>query len=212
MYLQEVLHLSPLAAGLVIASQGVIGLATGLLGARPARRLGIERVLVVTGLAATVGFAVLTQLPLGGGCRTPLAAVMLVGFGTAGMAFGSRVTASAGMAGGDQGLVGGVINTSRRLGAALGAALLPTVADAVDRSSHTSLAVGDRAAILAGGAGDRARHAGGTERPAKVTPRSGARLTPHRPSGLCVLSSPAQRRRSGCSTAQRRPPVRHGER
>lgn len=149
-YLQQVLHLSPLAAGLVIAPQGIIGLATGLLGARLARRLGIQRVLVVTGLAATVGFAVLTRLPVGGGYHAPLAAVMLVGFGTAGMAFGSMVTASTGMADGDQGLVGGVINTSRQLGAALGAALLPTVAEAVDRSGHTSLAVGDRAAMLAG--------------------------------------------------------------
>jgi MFS family permease len=51
----------------------------------------------ITGLgAATAGFAVLTQLPAGGGYRPLLTAVMLVGFGTAGTAFGSMVTASAG--------------------------------------------------------------------------------------------------------------------
>jgi MFS family permease len=93
---------------------------------------------------------VLTQLPAGGGYHPLLAAVMLVGFGTAGMAFGSMVTASAGIADSDQGLVGGVINTSRQLGAALGAALLPAVADAVDRTGHSFLAAGDRAAMLAG--------------------------------------------------------------
>ncbi|MFD5794877.1 hypothetical protein ACFWIO_15265 [Streptomyces diastatochromogenes] len=43
-----------------------------------------------------------------------------------------------------------MINTSRQLGAAMGAALLPAVADAVDRTRHTSMAVGDRAATLAG--------------------------------------------------------------
>jgi MFS family permease len=150
LYLQQVLHMSPLAAGLAVAPQGIIGLATGLLGARLAGRLGIQRVLIVTGLAATAGFLVLTQLPTGGGYHPLLAAVMLVGFGTAGMAFGSMVTASAGIADSDQGLVGGVINTSRQLGAALGAALLPAVADAVDRTGHSSLAAGDRAAMLAG--------------------------------------------------------------
>jgi hypothetical protein len=44
----------------------------------------------------------------------------------------------------------GVINTSRQLGAALGAALLPAVADAVNRTGHSSLAAGDRSAMLAG--------------------------------------------------------------
>jgi EmrB/QacA subfamily drug resistance transporter len=151
LYLQQVLHLSPLAAGLAIAPQGIIGLATGLLGARLARRLGIRRVLVLTSIAATAGFAVLTQLPVSGGYSPLLAAVMLVGFGTAGTAFGSMVTASAGIADSDQGVVGGVINTSRQLGAAVGVALLPAIADAVDRAGHTSAAAGDRAAMLAGG-------------------------------------------------------------
>ncbi|MGW2957728.1 MFS transporter [Streptomyces sp. NPDC001220] len=151
-YLQEVLHMSPLVAGLVVAPQGIVGLATGLLGARLARRVGIQRVLVLTALAATAGFLILTQLPMGGGYRAPLAAVVLVGFGTAGTAFGSMVTASAGVADRDQGLVGGVVNMSRQLGAALGAALLPAIADAVDRTGHSSMAVGDRAAMLAGAA------------------------------------------------------------
>lgn len=150
LYLQQVLHFSPLAAGLAIAPQGIVGLATGLLGGRLAGHLGIHRVLVVTGIAATAGFLVLTQLPVGGGYDPLLAAVMLVGFGTAGIAFASMVTASAGVADRDQGLVGGVINTSRQLGAALGAALLPAVADAVDRTGHSSMAAGDRAAMLTG--------------------------------------------------------------
>jgi len=150
LYLQQVLHFSPLAAGLAIAPQGIVGLATGLLGGRLAGHLGIHRVLVVAGIAATAGFLVLTQLPAGGGYDPLLAAVMLVGFGTAGIAFASMVTASAGVADRDQGLVGGVINTSRQLGAALGAALLPAVADAVDRTGHSSMAAGDRAAMLTG--------------------------------------------------------------
>jgi EmrB/QacA subfamily drug resistance transporter len=147
LYLQQVLHLSPLATGLAIAPQGVVGFAAGVFGARLARRVGIRRVLILTSAVATVGFLALTRLPAGGGYSPLLAAVMLVGFGTAGTAFGTMVTASAGVADGDQGLVGGMINTSRQVGAAIGAALLPAVAEAVSHGSHAA-AGGDRAAML----------------------------------------------------------------
>lgn len=54
----------------------------------------------------------LTRIPAVG--YSPLlTVVILVGFGTAGTAFGSLVIASRGMADGDQGLVGGVINITR---------------------------------------------------------------------------------------------------
>jgi MFS family permease len=167
LYFQQVLHDSPLMTGLAIAPQGIIGFAAGLFGARLANRVGVRRVLVLTSAVATLGFLVLTRLPatsavatLGflvltrlpasGGYSPLLAAVMLVGFGTAGTAFGTMVTASHGVADDDQGLVGGVINTSRQIGAAIGAALLPAVAVAVDRGGHTAAASGDRAAMLAG--------------------------------------------------------------
>ena len=149
LYFQQVLHDSPLATGLAIAPQGIIGFTAGVFGARLANRVGVRRVLVLTSAVATLGFLVLTRLPASGGYSPLLAAVMLVGFGTAGTAFGTMVTASHGVANDDQGLVGGVINTSRQIGAAIGAALLPAVAGAVDRGGHT-VAAGDRAAMLTG--------------------------------------------------------------
>jgi EmrB/QacA subfamily drug resistance transporter len=148
LYLQQVLHESPLATGLIIAPQGVIGFTAGAFGARLARRVGVGRVLILTSAMATAGFLVLTQLPASGGYSPLLAAVMLVGFGTAGTAFGTMVTATSGVANGDQGLVGGVINTSRQVGAAIGAALLPAVVEAVSHGNPAA-ADGDRAAMLA---------------------------------------------------------------
>jgi hypothetical protein len=76
--------------------------------------------------------------------------VTLIGLGTAGTAFGSVVLASRGMADSDQGLVGGMINTSRQIGAAVGAALLPAVAVAVSGGSNPGVS-GDRAAMLTAG-------------------------------------------------------------
>ena len=150
LYFQQVLHDSALATGLAIAPQGVIGFTAGVFGARLASRVGIRRVLVLTSAVATLGFLVLTRLPASGGYSPLLAAVMLVGFGTAGTAFGTMVTASHGVADQDQGLVGGVINTSRQVGAAIGAALLPAVAEAVNHGGRAAGTGGDRAAMLAG--------------------------------------------------------------
>ena len=128
LYLQQVLHESPLFTGLAIAPQGVVGFTMGMLGPRLAGRIGISRMLVLTGAATAAGFLVLTRLPAAG-YSPVLLVVMLIGFGTAGTAFGSVVLASRGMADADQGLVGSMINTSRQIGAAVGAALLPAVAE-----------------------------------------------------------------------------------
>jgi MFS family permease len=149
LYFQQVLRDSPLLTGLAIAPQGVIGFTAGAFGARLAARIGIRRVLVLTGVAAAAGFALLTLLPTAGHYSPVLAAVMLVGFGTAGTAFGTMVIATAGVAGAEQGVVGGVINTSRQVGAALGAAALPAIAAAVGHDSVTATAPGTRAAMLA---------------------------------------------------------------
>jgi predicted MFS family arabinose efflux permease len=142
LYLQQVLHFSPLATGLVIAPQGVAGFAAGMYAPRLAARIGVRRLLAATGAVAAVGFGALNWLP-SAGYSPLLLVVMLVGFGTAGTSFGSLVIASRGMADRDQGLVGGVINTSRQLGAAIGAALLPAVAESVRGGVS-----GDRVAML----------------------------------------------------------------
>jgi EmrB/QacA subfamily drug resistance transporter len=142
LYLQQVLHESPLFTGLAIAPQGVVGFTMGMLGPRLAGRIGITRLLILTGAATAVGFGILTRLPAAG-YSPVLLVVMLIGFGTAGTAFGSVVLASRGMADADQGLVGGMINTSRQIGAAVGAALLPAVAETLRGGVS-----GDRAAMF----------------------------------------------------------------
>ena len=152
LYFQQVLGDTPLLTGLAIAPQGIIGFTAGAFGARLAGRIGIHRVLVLTSATAATGFLMLTQLPSTGRYSPLLAAVMLVGFGTAGTAFGTMVIASGGVADHDQGLIGGVINTSRQVGAAVGAALMPAVALAVNHAGPQAGANGDRAAMLTGAA------------------------------------------------------------
>jgi EmrB/QacA subfamily drug resistance transporter len=148
LYFQQVLRDSPLATGLAIAPQGIIGFTAGAFGARLASRIGIRRVLILTGALGTAGFLVLTQLPTGGHYSPILTAVMLVGFGTAGTAFGTMVLATTGVPGAEQGVVGGVINTSRQIGAGIGAALLPAIATAVGHGGSRPTAHGTSVAML----------------------------------------------------------------
>jgi EmrB/QacA subfamily drug resistance transporter len=148
LYLQQVLHESPLLTGLIIAPQGVVGFAAGVIGPRLAGKIGVRRLLVLTAACAAAGFGVLTQLPAAG-YSPVLFVVTLIGFGTAGTALGSTVLASRGMADADQGLVGGMINTSRQIGAAVGAALLPAVAVSVSGGMQGGGVSGDRAAMFA---------------------------------------------------------------
>src|ERR1700760_3039607 len=88
LYLQQVLHESPLFTGLIIAPQGVVGFAAGVIGPRVGGKIGVRRLLVLTAAAAAAGFLVLTQLPAVG-YSPVLFVVTLIGFGTAGTALRS---------------------------------------------------------------------------------------------------------------------------
>ncbi len=148
LYLQQTLHDSPLAAGLVIAPQGVAGFAVGIFGSRLIRRVGMRAFLITFGASAGLGFLALMAIPSSGHYGAALLAVMLVGCGNVGVLFGSTVMATAGMADADQGLVGGVINTTRQVGAALGVAILVAIAEGAHAASGISKLRGDRLAML----------------------------------------------------------------
>jgi EmrB/QacA subfamily drug resistance transporter len=149
LYLQDSLHYSPAVTGLAMAPQGVVGLLAGLTGAHLAARLGIRRLLMLTTAMATVGFLILSQLPTTSDYPIVLLAVTLIGFGTAGTMFATTVGASTGVIDTEQGVAGGLVNTSRQVGAAIGAAVLLAVAEGVQKASGATTISGDRIAMLA---------------------------------------------------------------
>jgi EmrB/QacA subfamily drug resistance transporter len=147
-YLQQTLHDSPLVAGLVIAPQGVVGFFTGMFGARLVRRIGMRPLLVVSTAAAGIGFFVLSHLPTSGHYSALFAVIVLIGFGTVGTVFGTTVMAASGMAQADQGLVGGVVNTTRQVGAAIGVAVLVAIAEGAHARAGIANVGGDRTALM----------------------------------------------------------------
>jgi EmrB/QacA subfamily drug resistance transporter len=150
LYLQDALHYSPALTGLAMAPQGLVGLLAGLWGARLAARLGIRRLLMLTTTTATLGFLILSRLPTTSDYPVVLLAVAAIGFGTAGTMFASTVGASNGVIDTEQGLAGGLVNTSRQIGAAIGAAGLLAVTEGGQKVSGVTTSIsGDRHAMLA---------------------------------------------------------------
>jgi predicted MFS family arabinose efflux permease len=149
LYLQDALHYPPALTGLAMAPQGLVGLLAGLCGAGLAARLGLRRLLMLTTTMATLGFLILSRLSTTGDYPVVLLAIALIGFGTAGSMFASTVGASTGVMQTEQGLAGGLVNTSRQIGAAIGAAVLLAVAEGGRRVSGLTSISGDRHAMLA---------------------------------------------------------------
>jgi EmrB/QacA subfamily drug resistance transporter len=149
LYFQLGLHYSPLLTGLAMAPQGLVSLLTGLRGAPLAARLGLRRLLTLTTATATLGFLILSQNSAPGAYPIILVAVSLIGFGTAGTMFAGTVGASAGVGNAEQGLAGGLVNMSRQIGAAIGAAVLLAVAEGgTHRVGLATSIPGDREAMF----------------------------------------------------------------
>jgi MFS family permease len=127
LYLQLVLHYSPLVTGLAMAPQGIAGFLGATQGARIVRRVGLKVFLVVSGVSAAGGLLLLGLVLGSQSYSLLLVGFVLAGYGTATGAFGATVAATQGVAAGEQGLAGGLINMSRQVGAAVGVAVAAAV-------------------------------------------------------------------------------------
>jgi predicted MFS family arabinose efflux permease len=145
LYLQLVLHYSPLLTGVAMAPQGIIGVVGASRGARIIRRVGLRAFLVLAGASASAG---LLRLALTLATRSyPLvvAALILTGYGTT-AAFAATVAATQGITNAEQGLAGGLVNMSRQVGAAIGVALAAAV---IGTGTTSGGAIGsDRSALI----------------------------------------------------------------
>jgi predicted MFS family arabinose efflux permease len=134
-YMQRVLGYGPAAAGLgMLPAAIVIGALSIGLSARLIARFGL-RTMLIAGLAPIVaGFALLTRLPAAGSYPLHLLPTMLL-IGGFGLAFPAIITLAMSAASPeDAGVASGLVNTTQQVGAALGVAVLSTLA--ASRTSH----------------------------------------------------------------------------
>jgi len=146
LYLQLVLHFSPLVTGLALAPQGIAGFVGASRGPRIVRRVGLKTFLVLSGVSAGVGLALLGLVLVSRSYPLLVLGLLLTGYGTASSAFGSTVAATRGVADDEQGLAGGLVNMSRQVGAAVGVAVAAAVIGA-GATSGGAIAP-DRSAVL----------------------------------------------------------------
>ncbi|WP_284574088.1 MFS transporter [Streptomyces sp. 2P-4] len=150
---QEVLGFGPLAAGLAQLPLAAATMLGSWLAPRSARRLGPHRTLAAALLAQAAGFAWLALLSspaTGPAALTGPTALIGLGLGAAFV----QLTGAAvgGVPPADSGVAGGLVNTTRQLGGAVGLALTGTLAAAVTggdpAAGPAALADGHRAAFL----------------------------------------------------------------
>jgi EmrB/QacA subfamily drug resistance transporter len=138
LYMQRVLGYGPAASGLgLLPVAAVIGMVSLGLSARIAARVG-QRAMLLAGLVLiAAALALLTRVPAHGDYPAHLLGPLLM-FG-AGGGLTLPALASLGMSGAtpdDAGLASGLFNTTQQVGAALGVAVLSTLAAGKTRSLH----------------------------------------------------------------------------
>jgi len=156
LYLQLVLHYSPLLTGLAMAPQGVVGFVAASRGPATVRRLGPRRLLVLASSSAALGLSLLALFAGMHSYPLVLIGLLFAGYGTATAMFGSTVAATNGVRNHEQGLASGLVNMSRQVGAAAGVAMAAaiigssTAAGAAVGRDSVALGAASLAAVLGG--------------------------------------------------------------
>jgi len=129
LYMQQVLHYSPLTTGLAWLAMALTALVSSMAASVVVTRVGARIPLAAGLVVAAAGLFLLARIPADGRYAADLfpgLVVMGLGLGTAFVA--SSIGALEGVANRDSGLASGLSNTTQQVGGALGVAVLSTLA------------------------------------------------------------------------------------
>ncbi|HEX4734105.1 MAG TPA: MFS transporter [Thermoleophilaceae bacterium] len=129
LYMQQVLHYSPIHAGLSYLPLALTIVVAAGLGGQFVTRLGFKPVLAAGMALVALGLFWFSQVSVGGGFLSDILGPSLLA--AMGLGFGfvtSTIAAVSGVPNHEQGLASGLINTSQQFGGALGLAVLSTIA------------------------------------------------------------------------------------
>jgi EmrB/QacA subfamily drug resistance transporter len=139
-YLQDVLSTSVFITGLMFLPMGLaMFVMASYFSSKLMDRFGIKPIIVTGLILASVGFLLLTYVPVHGSYWLnvfPGMTIVALGAGTSFV--GLLIASVAGVSKDKQGLASGLINTSRQIGASIGIAVLVAIADAQSHALHTS--------------------------------------------------------------------------
>jgi EmrB/QacA subfamily drug resistance transporter len=136
LYIQTVLHFSPVKAGLAFLPMPIV---LGIMSTQIPKlvaRYGFKRFLVIGPTLVAFGLAWLTRLPVSGDYFVNLLPALLLLPAGMGMTFMPIIAAAtSGVPGRESGLASGLITTSQQMGGALGLSILSGVAASVTAAS-----------------------------------------------------------------------------
>jgi EmrB/QacA subfamily drug resistance transporter len=135
LYMQEVLHFSPIQAGFAYVPFTVGIIVASGLGAVLVGRFGVKWLLMAGLVVMSAGLMLLTRLPDQGSYLTDILPAFIVTSLGAGMVFLPMTNAAvSGADADDAGLASALLNTSQQVGGAVGLALLSTIATSLTTS------------------------------------------------------------------------------
>jgi EmrB/QacA subfamily drug resistance transporter len=135
LYMQEVLHYSPLKAGVAYLPITAGFAIAGGLASQLITRIGTRPVVVAGCVIAAAGIYYVSLVPLHGSYVTDLLpGFLLLSLGAGPVFVSVTAAANAGVPAGKAGLAAGLLNSSQQVGSALGLAILSAVA--ITRTSH----------------------------------------------------------------------------
>jgi EmrB/QacA subfamily drug resistance transporter len=160
LYMQQVLGYSPIHAGLSYLPLALTIIVAAGVGGQLVTRFGFKPILAAGMLCVAAGLLWFSRISVHGSFLADILGPSLLA--AVGLGFGfvtSTIAAVSRVAERDQGLAGGLINTSQQIGGALGLAVLSTIATtrtshllaSGTSSLHTALTDGFQRAFLAGG-------------------------------------------------------------
>ena len=135
LYMQQVLHYSPLKTGVAYLAVAGTSIVWANVAAQAVNRVGVKPALVFGMTMMTVGLVYFTQVSVSGSYWADLfPGFLIIGLGIPFAFIPITIAAVAGTRPDEAGLASGLINTTQQIGGALGIAVLSTVANSATRS------------------------------------------------------------------------------
>jgi EmrB/QacA subfamily drug resistance transporter len=139
-YIQEILHFSPLKTGFAFLPVPIVIAIAATNAPKLVKKIGYKKILMVSPWVIALGLFMLGHIPVEGDYfKHVLPGLVVMAFGAGFTFVSTTIAATSGVPGREAGLASGLINTAQQLGGALGLAVLSGVAAAsTTRFMHTS--------------------------------------------------------------------------
>ncbi len=151
LYIQNVLHYTPVQAGLAFLPMSLTIGATAIMAPRITRHFGFRMVLIIAPLLLALGLFLLGNIRVDGSYYDILPSLLIMALALGATFVSIIIAATAGVPPRESGLASGIINTTQQIGGSIGLAILSSVSVAATATALASTSpVASDVALVAG--------------------------------------------------------------